>query len=279
MNTFLCLLRIHLQVFKTFTFQSKGQQWETSFTIEQLRGQYFAEVRYYIILKSLKTYSVCLYVPFLYCSSRTHSYRPIHTYQGKGTLASHAKASHHVQVYTGSRPPPLLPRERLTRDPIQVIVKSKKMSLDKASRLNLSKPQSIEHNLPVAEVGKVSKEDLNKITKFTLEYLKSGISEGEDSPGRAQDDDGGDDEDDEDDDDDEDEEEDKNEKDEESEDDEDDDKVPDNLNRRWDRNPQGNYLPPRQNQNPYWSDRLPVRPQTTIGIRSSHSSQGGRRRR
>jgi phosphopantothenoylcysteine synthetase/decarboxylase len=191
----------------------------------------------------------------LHYSIKTHSCRPIHTYKGKGTLASHAKASHHVQVYTESKPPPLLPRERLTRNPIRVIVKNTKTSLDKASRLNLSKPQSIEHNLPVAEIGKVSKEDLERITKYTLEYLK---------PDDAND---------------EDEEEEKAEEKEEDEEDEEDDKVPDNLNQRLERNRHGNYLQPTQPQNRSWSDRLPVRPQTTIGIRTSQGQHGGRRRR
>jgi hypothetical protein len=204
----------------------------------------------------------------LYYSINTHSCRPIHTYQGKGTLASHAKASHHVQVYTESEPPPLLPRERLTREPIKVIVKNKKTSLDKASRLNLSKPQSIEHNLPVAEIGKVSKEDLERITKYTLEYLNSGINEAADSPDPDPDDN----------DDDDDDEEKEKEKGEESEEDEDDDKVPDNLNQRLDHNHHGIYLPPKQIQNRYWSERLPERPQTTIGIRPSHGRHGGRRK-
>jgi uncharacterized protein DUF6590 len=169
-------------------------------------------------------------------------------------------------VYTEPEPPPLLPRERLTRKPIKVIVKSKKISLNKASRLNLSKPQSIEHNLPVAEIGKVSKEDLERITKYALEYLKAGIKEAGDSPDPNPDDD----------DDDEEEEEEKEES-EEDEDGEEEDKVPDNLNQRPDRNRHGNYLPPPQFQNRYPSD-LPERPQTTGGMRPSQGRPGWRRK-
>jgi hypothetical protein len=118
---------------------------------------------------------VCRYTRFFVTSFpysiNSNSRRPIHTYGGKGTLASHAKASQHVQVYTESEPPPLLHRERLSRDPVKVVPKSSKIVLDKASRLSLIKPASIEHNLPVAEIGKVGSRDLERIRGYTLEYL------------------------------------------------------------------------------------------------------------
>jgi hypothetical protein len=161
-------------------------------------------------------------------------------------------------------------------------VKDKKISLDKASRLNLSKPQSIEHNLPVSGIGKVSKEDLERITKYTLEYLHSGISEAADSPDPdrndddeddGDDDDGDDDEDDGDDDDDDgDEEEEKEEEEKEEE-----DTVADELPQRRDRNRRRNFSPPKQSQGSSWSSGgLPARPQTSLGIRPSHGRYGRR---
>jgi hypothetical protein len=155
-------------------------------------------------------------------------------------------------------------------------VKSKNTSLDKASRLNLSKPQSIEHNLPVAEIGKVSKEDLKQITQDTLEYLNSGISEAADSPDAGPDDDDDDDDDDEDEEeeDDDDDKEDGDDEEEKKEDSEEDDVVADMPVRR-DRNRHRDVQPSKERQSSSWSGGLPQRPQTTIGIRS-HGRHGRR---
>jgi hypothetical protein len=112
----------------------------------------------------------------------THSCRPIYAYQGLDTLLLYATdRSHIVQVYTESKPP-FLSHKISNIEPIRVMVKNRndKTSLPRASCLDVIRLKSVEFRYPVAEVGKISREDLERVIAYTLEHLKSEINNDDD---------------------------------------------------------------------------------------------------
>jgi hypothetical protein len=95
--------------------------------------------------------------------------RPIHTYQGQATLKQNLpEAQQHAIIYTTPEPPYEYwytaesgeeVRENLSKDPIKVN-KSKDIGVDgdlgTASRLNYSKVYTVEHYVPVRNIGMVN---------------------------------------------------------------------------------------------------------------------------
>lgn len=99
--------------------------------------------------------------------------RAIHTYGGRGTTAVHARTRDHVVIYTGDRPPHLIDGESESiwnRRAIQVTLDAKGEPLLPASRLNVAKIHTIEHDVPVAKLGKITPRDVEKLRQY------SGIS-------------------------------------------------------------------------------------------------------
>jgi hypothetical protein len=93
----------------------------------------------------------------------------IHTYQNKGTTARSARPRDHVIVYSEGRQPSLVPGEDRSirdRDPIKVNMDPKGEPLNAAARLNLAKIYTIEHNIPIFPVGKISSKDIEKIRGY-----------------------------------------------------------------------------------------------------------------
>jgi hypothetical protein len=101
----------------------------------------------------------------------TH-YRAIHTYQNKGTTARHARPRDHVVIYTSEKRPDLVEGEDeviLKRKAIKVTLDPKGEALLPASRLSLSRLHTVEHDIPVAIIGKITRHDLEKIRQYTAE--------------------------------------------------------------------------------------------------------------
>jgi len=98
----------------------------------------------------------------------------IHTYGDRGTTARHARARDHLVIYSGEKPPELVEGESkavLDKPPIRVTLDPGVMHLRSASRLSHSKPQSVEHTLPVARIGKVAPRDVEKLRQYAAEAL------------------------------------------------------------------------------------------------------------
>ena len=98
--------------------------------------------------------------------------RAIHTYQNRGTTAHDARAQDHVVIYTGEKPPHLVAGEDeviLHRTPIKVTLDPKGEPLRPAARLSLAKFHTIQHNTPVAVIGKIAPRDVEKVRKYCVE--------------------------------------------------------------------------------------------------------------
>ena len=98
--------------------------------------------------------------------------RAIHTYHNQGTTARNARPRDHVVIYTGERPPPLVPGEDegiLKRPPVKVTVDPKGEELQPSSRLSLAKLFTVEHNISTSPLGKLSSRDVERVKQYCIE--------------------------------------------------------------------------------------------------------------
>jgi hypothetical protein len=75
-------------------------------------------------------------------------------------------------IYSGDQPPDLVTGEDtviLNRGPIKVRLAPKGEALLPASRLNLSKLYTVEHNTPIFPVGKISSREVENVKKYCSE--------------------------------------------------------------------------------------------------------------
>jgi hypothetical protein len=90
---------------------------------------------------------------------------PVLTYGGQGTLKPGCVRKSHAIVYSSKSKPEYLDGERKLRiDPVEVTV-GKRTKISKASRVNIAKIYTIEHNVKVLGIGKVSPKGLEILAK------------------------------------------------------------------------------------------------------------------
>jgi hypothetical protein len=131
----------------------------------------------FLVLRPHKHHSICLYVNQSICnviqSLTLGPCSAVHTYNGKGTASRHIRARDHVIIYSGDRPPKPLPDEDRAalerREPIKVKLDPKGEKLKAASRLNLSKFYTFEHNIPIFPVGRISSLDVDNVKRYCAE--------------------------------------------------------------------------------------------------------------
>ena len=63
----------------------------------------------------------------------------------------------------------------LDRDPVRVTLDLKGDALLPESRLSLTKLQTVEHNVPVAIVGKIAPSDLQRIRRYSGVYMSAEV--------------------------------------------------------------------------------------------------------
>jgi hypothetical protein len=75
-----------------------------------------------------------------------------------------------VVIYSGDQPPSRLENESesiYNRRPIQVVLDPKGEPLHPAARLNIAKIVTIEHEIPVAKLGKISTRDVERLRQYS----------------------------------------------------------------------------------------------------------------
>jgi hypothetical protein len=135
----------------------------------------FSEMLRFVVIRPDKRHSLCLYInqSLHWLVPCLTGYRAIHTYSGRATTAAHARTRDHIVIYTGDEPPELVVGESETiwnRRPILLNLDPKGEPLDPASRLNVSKVHTIDHDIQVAKLGKISSRDVERLRQY------SGIS-------------------------------------------------------------------------------------------------------
>jgi len=120
----------------------------------------YKKLQFFVVTKRFDKYSQCI---------------PINTYNGNATSKPHVKSSHHSVIYSTTEVPKLLPGERARdlKKPIKVDVEKGRKHLLPESRLCYSRIETVEHNVPVYKIGKLSDNELTKVLAGVREVKKS----------------------------------------------------------------------------------------------------------
>jgi hypothetical protein len=114
---------------------------------------------------------------FVVIRERTHSCLclPLYTYGGQGTTKSDVRAQDHAVAYAlGSRVPPLTSDEELLdKDPFAIVVEDPTERIDPMTRINFAQVYTIQHNVKVAKVGRVSKDQLDRLNTYFIESISA----------------------------------------------------------------------------------------------------------
>jgi len=111
---------------------------------------------------------------FVVIRERLHSCLclPLYTYGGQGTTKSDVRAQDHAAVYAqGNSPPPL--EENLEKEPFAIVVEEPSESIGSMSRINFAQVYTIQHNVKVIKVGRISKDQLERLNKYFVDSITS----------------------------------------------------------------------------------------------------------
>ncbi|RMJ29080.1 hypothetical protein PHISP_00023 [Aspergillus sp. HF37] len=92
---------------------------------------------------------------------------PICTYSRQGVAKPGINAQDHAVIYmTGSEPWTSPAEPRMTKEPLEIMPDRPDKKLDKMSRLNFGKVYTVEHNVKVMPVGKVTERSKPKLEGY-----------------------------------------------------------------------------------------------------------------
>ncbi|KAN0095215.1 hypothetical protein V8E51_015926 [Hyaloscypha variabilis] len=131
------------KIFKVLSTEPIGSDGDNDQRNSQSRDYTNAEVRHFVIIMHMEHYCICL---------------PILTYGGQGINKKGVRGEHHAIIYSGNRPIAFRGEKEkgLSRRSIKVLLDSPRHKLDDASRLNYSKPYTLEYNVKVWFIGSIS---------------------------------------------------------------------------------------------------------------------------
>jgi len=113
-----------------------------AFTVVSFNEYTYTEIRRFLVIKAASHHSLCL---------------PIATYRQYGTSRRHDAKDHSI-IYTDKEPNPLQ-GENLNKRAIKVDPEAGE-TLDETSRLNYSQTYTVQHNVKVKKLGKVTKDHM-----------------------------------------------------------------------------------------------------------------------
>ncbi|ESZ94921.1 hypothetical protein SBOR_4713 [Sclerotinia borealis F-4128] len=123
---------------------------------------HYEKVRRFLIIKENEGHCLCL---------------PIMTYGLQGTNKKGVHAKHHAIIYTDQ--PTMIQGEKekgLRKQPIKVIPDASRERLQAASRLNYAKVYTVEHNVKVWFIGKLTKEsESHVVTDYNIVCPPIGV--------------------------------------------------------------------------------------------------------
>lgn len=117
----------------------------------------FAELARFVVLKSTSSFSICL---------------RISTYSGQATTKPGIVPDAHAAIVPVGGDFVAHPRgEHLKKDPITVRVENPSITIDPMSRINFTKPYSVEHNVMVRNIGRMTGESVGMLDRWFAESL------------------------------------------------------------------------------------------------------------
>ncbi|KAF2818652.1 hypothetical protein CC86DRAFT_155049 [Ophiobolus disseminans] len=116
-----------------------------------------SEVTWFAVVKPSPRFSICL---------------RIRTYSGQATTKPGVSARDYAAVIpAGGSFTPHFKGEELGKEPIEVKVENTGVSLDPMSRINFAKPYTVEHNVKIANIGRVVATSVGLLDRYFAESL------------------------------------------------------------------------------------------------------------
>ncbi|KAI0549835.1 P-loop containing nucleoside triphosphate hydrolase protein [Xylaria curta] len=125
---------------------------EVIFRVDGWNEKIHYKITWFVVIQVFKAHCIAL---------------PIHTYGGKGTMKPGVDPSNHAALVPEGGQQELLPGEVLTKAPFRMIVENT-IDLDQASRIDFSKPSTIEYNIKVMKVGRIISTDVGRLLDYFL---------------------------------------------------------------------------------------------------------------
>lgn len=131
---------------------ASGSGYETDVTTDERFGEKIhVKVRWFVVVRDAKESCTCL---------------PIQTYGGKGVTKRGVNPKDHAALVPKGKEQQLISGEKLTRDPLHLVIEDRHTKLSSASRINFSKVYTVEHNVKVYSVGRVAPEDIDRLKNY-----------------------------------------------------------------------------------------------------------------
>ena len=149
------------RVFKTLWTEPAGgttTAMDTRFYKETSYGELsFTKMRRFVVVRKRLHSCLCL---------------AIYTYSGQGATKSNVRPQDHALVYThGSEEPTPLPEEQSKKGAFPIIVEEPTETIDPMSRLDFSRIYTVEHNVKVLKIGRISPEHHERLEKYFVESI------------------------------------------------------------------------------------------------------------
>lgn len=133
----------------------------TAITVGRFGQNVYSQIRRFIVVK--------VEHGFVYAIA-------IYTYTGRGTLKPGCIASEHSAVFLQGSGPTYFSGERdgphgISKEPIEVVPVDNTINMDPASRVRFGKTYSIEWNVKVKDIGKVSPKYMPRLNRYWIEHM------------------------------------------------------------------------------------------------------------
>ncbi|KAF2181248.1 hypothetical protein K469DRAFT_589579 [Zopfia rhizophila CBS 207.26] len=121
------------------------------------QGSVYLKVRRFVVVRARSTFCLCI---------------PISTYQGQATTKANVAAQDHAPVVPIGGVAQLHPEEhRLTKSPLYIKVEDPSISIDLMSRINFAKIYTLEYNIRVRNVGRISSTSIKTLEEYFVDSV------------------------------------------------------------------------------------------------------------
>lgn len=116
----------------------------------------FLEIRRFIVVKAFTHHSLCV---------------PISTHHHMGAVGRHDARFHSIIYNTDHAAPAPLQGEQVDKYVIAVILEGDSEDLHPASKINFSQTYTVQHNVKVKKIGRISKENIEWVKTYWKECM------------------------------------------------------------------------------------------------------------
>ncbi|TVY18997.1 hypothetical protein LARI1_G004116 [Lachnellula arida] len=116
----------------------------------------WSKIRYFVVAREMQGCCLCL---------------TLNTYTFQGTSKERLRIEDYAAVYPAGSYPSIGDGENLVKDPFPIIIEDPQERLSPMSRLNFGRVYTVEHNIKVMKVGRITQEFLPRLKSYFVETI------------------------------------------------------------------------------------------------------------